>query len=108
MSKKKKRNSKPAPSARTRSQGATLTDEKTQSSKRFNPTARNILLGDLVMLAAATLLSENGLISDFMSSVVTILGLILMFVALWFQFVKKDINGPHGTGPRNNSGWPGL
>ena len=108
MSKKKKRNSKPAPSSRTRSQGATLADEKAQSSKRFNPTARNILFGDLVLMAVAMLLTDNGLISDFVSGLLTIVGLILILVALWFQFGKKDISSGHGFGPRNNSGWPGL
>lgn len=108
MSKKKKRNSKPAPSSRTRSQGATLADEKAQASKRFNPTARNILFTDLVLMAIAMLLTESGLISDFVSGLLTILGVILLGIALWVQFVKTDINRSHGTGPRNNSGWPGL
>ena len=86
MSKKKKRRSKPAPSARTRSQGAVLADERKQYSKRFKPAARNLLLLNLVFLAVVQLLYSNEMISQTVSGVCTILGVILLFVALWIQF----------------------
>ena len=59
MTKKKKRRSKPAPSARTRSQGAVLADERKQYSKRFKPAARNLLLLNLVFLAVVQLLYRS-------------------------------------------------
>ena len=97
MSKKKKRHPQSAPSARTRSQGATLADEKKQMGKRFKPAARNLLLLNLVFLAVAQLLYNNEIISLAASSLCTIIGVILLFVSLGIQFG----NGPSGdTKPR--------
>ena len=92
MSKKKKRRSQTAPSTRTRSQGATLADEKQQAGKRFKPAARNLLLLNLVFLAATQLLYNSQLISETISNICTLLGVIFLFVALWIQFG----NGPSG------------
>lgn len=92
MSKKKKRHSRSAPSAHTRSQGAVLADERNQASKRLKPAARNLLLFDLVFLAVAQLLYNNQLISSAASGLCTILGIILLFLSLWIQFG----NGPSG------------
>ena len=86
MSKKKKRHSKPAPSSRTRSEGAVLADEKQQVGKRFKPAARNLLLLNLVFLAAVQLLYGEQLISELLSNICTGIGVILLFVALWIQF----------------------
>ena len=86
MSKKKKRHSKPAPSARTRSEGAVLADEKQQVGKRFKPAARNLLLLNLVFLAAVQLLYNQQLISELLSNICTVIGIILLFLALWIQF----------------------
>lgn len=86
MSKKKKRRSKPAPSARTRSEGAVLADEKQQVGKRFKPAARNLLLLNLVFLAAVQLLYNQQLISELLSNICTVIGIILLFLALWIQF----------------------
>ena len=90
--KKKKRHPQSAPGARTRSQGAVLADERNQSSKRFKPAARNLLLFDLVFLAAAQLLYSSQIISPTLSGACTILGVILLFVSPWIQFG----NGPSG------------
>lgn len=93
MSKKrKKRHPQSAPSARTRSQGAMLADEQKQYSKRFKPAARNLLFLDLIFLAVCQLLYSNQLISPMISGVCTLIGVILLFVALWIQFG----NGPSG------------
>ena len=86
MSKKKKRRSKPAPSSRTRSEGAVLADEKQQVGKRFKPAARNLLLLNLVFLAAVQLLYNQQLISELLSNICTVIGIILLFLALWIQF----------------------
>lgn len=86
MSKKKKRHSHSAPSARTRSQGAALADDKIQTSKRFKPAARNLLLFNLVFLAVVQLMYNNHMISDLVSGACTLLGIILLFVSLWIQF----------------------
>ena len=86
MSKKKKRHSKPAPSSRTRSEGATLADEKRQASKRLKPIARNLLLLNLVFLAAVQLLYNKELISEVASGACTIIGVILLLLSLWIQF----------------------
>lgn len=94
MSKKKKRHSQSAPSARTRSQGATLADEKQQVGKRFKPAARNLLFFNLVFLAAVQLMYNYKIISETVSNVCTLLGIILLFLALWIQF---------GGGPSGDS-----
>lgn len=109
MSKKKKRHPSAPPSARTRSQGATLADEKSRSGKRFNPLARNLLFGDLIFLALSQLLYSKGLMSEFLSGLATLVGLVVLLAALWFQFGKKDINNSGGPGISGGSGrWPGL
>lgn len=94
MSKKKKRHSKPAPSARTRSEGAVLADEKQRAGRRFKPAARNLLLLNLVFLAAVQMLYNKDIISDMASGVCTLLGVILLIAALWIQFG----GGPSGDG----------
>lgn len=96
--KKKKRHSQPAPSARTRSQGAVLADEQKQYSKRFKPAARNLLLMDLVLLACTQLLYSNQIISQTASGACTLLGLILLFLALWIQFSNPS---SRSSGTRN-------
>ncbi|MGE4277112.1 MAG: hypothetical protein AB7E30_08040 [Lawsonibacter sp.] len=113
MSKKKKRRSNSSAAERTRSQGATLADEKDRARKRLNPTARNLMFGDLIFLAVCQLLYSNGLLSDFLSGIATLAGFFMLILALWFQFGKKGINrsggsgGTGGTGGTGGSGgWP--
>lgn len=77
-----------------------LADEKDRAKKKLDPTARLLLYGDLVFLALASILYANNLISDLVSSLCTILGVILLLIALWLQFGnRKDQNGPW-KGPR--------
>lgn len=75
-----------------------LADERDRAKKRLDPTARLLLYGDLVFLAAASLLYANHLISDVVSGVCTLAGVVLLLSALWFQFGRKE-DGP-GKGPR--------
>lgn len=109
MSKKKKHRPSAPPSARTRSLGATLADEKSRSGKRFNPLARNLLFGDLIFMAVCQLLNIMGFMSEFLSGLATLAGLGMLLAALRFQFGKKDINNSGGPGISGGSGrWPGL
>ena len=77
-----------------------LADEKDRTKNRMDPTARVLLYADLIFLAAASLLYANHLISDFVSSCCTIFGVILLLIALWFQFWKPKKGGGLGQGPR--------
>ena len=86
--------------ARRQAEQERIADEKDRSRKRMNPVARNILLADLVILALAALLEHNGLITPLISGMVSIFGLILMVIALWVQFGKKNGGGGGIGGPR--------
>ena len=67
-----------------------LAGEKDRAKKRMDPTARILLYCDLVFLAVCAVLETNHLISDLASGLFTIIGLVLLLLALWFQFGKKD------------------
>lgn len=88
MSKKKnqKRHSQSSEAAKRRAKEAEIADYKDRERKRMNPIARNLLLIDLVMLAAAQYMYSMHWISDLISSGLTILGVILLLVALYIQF----------------------
>lgn len=102
MSKKKykKRQHSPTVMAKRQAEQERIADEVSRNRKRMNPVARNILLADLVILALAALLERNGLIPPIVSGVVSIFGLVLMVIALWVQFGKKDGRGGGIGGPR--------
>lgn len=91
--KHKKRHHSAAVTAKRQAEQEKLADEIDRSKKRMNPTARLLLWGDLVYLAVIVLLDRNGLLSNLAGSVATIIGLILLLLALWFQFGKKDGGG---------------
>ena len=96
----KKRHSQSTINAKRQVAQAKLADEKDRARKRMDPTARNLLLGDLVFLAICQLLYSNGAISEVITSVCSIFGLVIMVIALWFQFgKKKDGEGPSGHWP---------
>lgn len=102
MSRKKykKRHSQSTIEAKRQVAQAKLADEKDRARKRMDPTARNLLLGDLVFLAICELLYRNGAISEAITSVCSIFGLLIMVIALWFQFgKKKDGEGTSGKWP---------
>lgn len=101
MSKKrKKRHPQTSPSSRTRSQGATLADEHTQAEKRLKPAARNLLFFNLVFLAIAQMLYSSHMISELISGACTIIGVILLLLALWLQFGNNGNRSHSGGQPR--------
>lgn len=63
-----------------------LGSEQQGETKRFNPTARNILFGDLVMLCLVQFLSTKGWMSELYAGILTLIGTGLMFLAVWYQF----------------------
>ncbi len=71
-----------------------LAGEKDRARKQMNPAARALLYGDLIFLALSSLLYANGLLSNFVSGLCTIIGAILLLIALWIQF------RPRRKGPR--------
>ena len=71
-----------------------LADEKDRAKKRMDPTARMLLYGDLVFLAFFSFLDYQGLVSDLAGGLCTVIGVILLLTALWFQFGRKAGKGP--------------
>ena len=66
----------------------------------FGSKSELILQYDLVFLAICQLLYSSGAISEVITSVCSIFGLVIMVIALWFQFgKKKDGEGPSGHWP---------
>lgn len=96
--KHKKRHYNSSAAVRQRAEAARIADEKDRYRKRMNPIARNILFGDLAFLAATAMLEEAGILPKLYSNIFAIIGALLIPVALYFQFVKKD-GGPK-SGPR--------
>lgn len=101
MSKNKKRHHNSSAAAKAQAREEIRADLKDRERKRMNPTARNLLLGNLVFLGACEWMAQKGLISDTVSGVCTILGVILLMAALYFQFGKGSRSGGSG-------GWPLL
>ena len=99
MSKKKykKRHSNSTMAAKRQAVQEELADQKDRDRKRMDPTARALLLSDLVFLAIISLLANNGLISDVVSWMSTMVGVIVLLAALWVQFGPK---GGGGKAPR--------
>lgn len=94
--KHKKRHSNSTMAAKQKATAEAIADQKDRARKRMNPVARNILLGDLVFLAACIWLEKQGLLSESLNAVSAIIGAALIPIALYFQFVKKD----GGSAPR--------
>ena len=99
MSKKKKRRSHSAPGGQNHTQGSALADETRSGSKRFKPAARNLLFLDLIFLGVSQLLYSKQLLSEMVSGLCTIVGLILLLLALWLQFGRHEggSGGPFGS-----------
>ena len=78
MSKKKykKRHSNSTMAAKRQAVQEELADQKDRERKRMDPTARALLLSDLVFLALISLLANNGLISDVVSGMSTMVGVL--------------------------------
>ena len=92
MAKKKykKRQHSPTVAAKRQAQQEKLASEKDRVKKRWDPVGRALLYGDLVFLAVASLLYTGHLISDMVSGMCTILGLVLLAAALWRLFGNKN------------------
>lgn len=68
--------------------------QQTSKNKKADPLTRNILLSDLVILAASMVLQEHGMIGEKMATVVAIVGVIMLIVALYLLFgPQKRIDG---------------
>jgi len=98
--KHKKRTHSSTVAAKRQAEHEKLADEMDRAKNRMDPTARLLLWGDLVFLALFSLLDLNGLLSPVISGGATVIGLILLFVALYLQFVKKKDDGGPINGPR--------
>ena len=75
-----------------------LAGEKERAKNRWNPAGRALLYIDLVFLAVTSLLAGNGLISELVSGVCTVIGVVLLLAALWLLFGKGGTGarkGPH-------------
>ena len=88
--KHKKRHSNSTMAAKKRAEAEAIADQKDRARRRMNPVARNILLGDLVFLAACIWLEQLGVLSESLNHITALIGLALIPIALYFQFVKKD------------------
>lgn len=87
-SKKKHKNSNLA--VKRRELENTIADQKDRARKRMNPIARNILLGDLVYLSIIQLLDSNSMLTESAANITTVIGALLIPVALYFQFIKGN------------------
>ncbi len=89
MSKKKhpkKRHTQSTAAVKRRATEEAIADYKDRDRKRMKPLARNILLGDLVLLAATQLMMSNEIITETTGSILTLVGVGLLMLALYIQF----------------------
>ena len=100
--KRKKRRTQSSYHAGSRQWQDQPTDSQVNYEKKLNPVTRNLLLLDLVLLAVVGLLSNNGLISDTLSAILSLVGIVVMVVALWFQFGRTGTSS--GGGGRLSGG----
>ena len=88
--KHKKRHSNSTMAAKKRARAEEIADQKDRARRRMNPVARNLLLGDIVFLAACIWLEKLGFLSPELNKVTALIGAAIIPIALYFQFVKKD------------------
>ena len=89
MSKSKKRHSNSRAVVRANARDSALADKQVRDRARMDPVARNLLFINLIFLAAGQMLYTHGLLPDWASGVVNILGIILLIAALARQFGGK-------------------
>ena len=94
MAKNKKRRHSRAVELKRQAGQEKLAGEKGRAKNRWNPAGRALLWGDLVFLAAASLLEMNGLITGQAAGACTIIGVILLLAALWLLFGNRKGKGP--------------
>ena len=75
-----------------------LAGEKSRAKNRWNPAGRALLWGDLIFLAAVSLLEANDLISQQVGVLCTVISVVLLLIALWLLFGKN--NSKFGQGPQ--------
>ncbi|MCI9556795.1 MAG: hypothetical protein HFF53_07630 [Lawsonibacter sp.] len=63
--------------------------EGRRGEKRMDPTARTLLLGDLVFLAVCQMLYQRGMLSEAVNMGSTAVGAVLLAAALYFQFWRR-------------------
>lgn len=63
--------------------------EGRRGEKRMDPTARTLLLGDLVFLAVCQMLYQRGLLSEAVNMGSAAVGAVLLAAALYFQFWRR-------------------
>ena len=63
--------------------------EGRRGEKRMDPTARTLLLGDLVFLAICQLLQRRGSLPEPWDTGSSIVGTVLLIAALYFQFWRR-------------------
>ena len=63
----------------------------------MNRTSRNLLLLSLVLVAAVNLLVNMGMMGQAMANVLSLVGIILLVLALWFQFRDPTGGGQSGV-----------
>lgn len=90
MSQKKhtKRRVSPTVAAKKLARAEKLADEKDRARKRMVPAARNLLFCDLVFLAVCELMVRMEIISSLLAGIATVVGILLLLLALWFQFSR--------------------
>lgn len=89
MSQKKNRRPNGSTAVRRRAEQQELADRKDRERRRMDPTARLLLLGDLVFLAVCQLLDQQGVLSERLSQGTAVLGIVLLLLALYFQFGRR-------------------
>ena len=89
MSKSKKRHSNSSAAVRARPRDSAQPDKQVRDRARMDPVARNLLFINLIFLAAGQMLYTHGMLPDWASGVVNILGIILLIAALARQFGGK-------------------
>ncbi len=66
--------------------------EKKNGGKKLKPLVRNVILIDLVVLSAVQLAVNSGELTSGISEVITVLGFVVMMIALGIQFEQISLN----------------
>lgn len=98
MAKNKKRQHSRTVDLKRQLEQEKIADEKSRAKNRWNPAGRALLWGDLVFLAAVSLLEMNGLIPEQAVGLCTIVGVVLLLIALWLLFGTKKRGFGRGPG----------
>lgn len=86
---KKRRHSRTEEIKRQLEQEKLAGEKQNRTKNRWNPTGRALLWGDLVLLATASLAERMGLVTEEAAGLATVMGVILLLIALWLLFGKR-------------------